>query len=124
MAYKDLNKKRAADTRWHAANAARQETPRYRFYGLRTQARVRKIVCELSLEGYLKIIVLEKCFYCGGTLPKLGSGLDRKNSSLGYTTENCVPCCTDCNMIRGKDRISHSEMIEVAALLNRLRNTT
>ena len=28
------------------------------------------------------------------------NGVDRKNSELGYTTENCVPCCKMCNIAK------------------------
>lgn len=52
------------------------------------------------------------CFYCGDApqhkqkyYTKTGeirnsypyNGLDRKDSSLGYTLENCVPACKPCN---------------------------
>lgn len=48
------------------------------------------------------------CFYCGieprkdKTSPNLSgqylwNGIDRIDSSKGYTEENCVPCCTQCN---------------------------
>jgi 5-methylcytosine-specific restriction endonuclease McrA len=62
----------------------------------------------------------ENCFYCGaepyddvcirarGTVYlredeaiKLG-GIDRLDSALGYTVENCVPACTACNIAKGK----------------------
>jgi len=49
-----------------------------------------------------------KCFYCGAApsrIRKSGdstgefkfSGIDRIDSSKGYTLDNCVPCCSDCN---------------------------
>ena len=34
------------------------------------------------------------------------NGIDRVDSSLGYTTSNCVPCCRDCNMAK---KTSHVE---------------
>lgn len=49
-----------------------------------------------------------KCYFCG-KLPYnehkppsnnggyLYNGIDRLNNNLGYTIENCVPCCTLCN---------------------------
>lgn len=51
------------------------------------------------------------CFYCGvapkvvyaSHLPNGGylyNGVDRKNSSLGYDLENCVPCCKMCNWMK------------------------
>ena len=29
------------------------------------------------------------------------TGIDRMDNDLGYTTENTVPCCTTCNMLKG-----------------------
>lgn len=28
------------------------------------------------------------------------NGIDRKDSSKGYTIDNCVPCCTECNTMK------------------------
>lgn len=36
------------------------------------------------------------CVYCGET----GGGVDRVDSSIGYTLENCVPCCQSCNTMK------------------------
>jgi hypothetical protein len=29
------------------------------------------------------------------------SGIDRVDSSIGYTEENTVPCCSPCNTLKG-----------------------
>jgi hypothetical protein len=29
------------------------------------------------------------------------NGIDRKNNSIGYVLENCLPCCTSCNLMKG-----------------------
>jgi len=40
------------------------------------------------------------CAYCGN-LPEDGiNGIDRMDSSLGYTPDNCVPCCKTCNFLK------------------------
>ena len=55
----------------------------------------------LSLETYTSMRALP-CHYCGvKTLPTVGSGLDRLDSSKGYLDENVVPCCTVCNVVKG-----------------------
>ena len=54
------------------------------------------------------------CSYCGSkpeatNHPKKGktngafvySGVDRIDSSVGYTKSNCVSCCTSCNLAKG-----------------------
>lgn len=72
----------------------------------------------LSEDEY-KCIVEEPCFYCQNKLSTKitgGSGLDRLDSSLGYTTDNCVSCCCFCNSIKN-DLLTVSEMQKVAQLL-------
>lgn len=60
------------------------------------------------------------CYYCGAA-PKEYSpykykdvsifvnGLDRIESEKGYSVENCVPCCTTCNV--AKNDLSPSEFL-------------
>lgn len=30
------------------------------------------------------------------------NGIDRQDNSIGYKTENCVPCCKFCNLAKSK----------------------
>ena len=53
--------------------------------------------------------VTKPCDYCGESLPESGSGLDRKDSSLHYTIDNVVPCCTRCNKMKNQ-YLSYDEM--------------
>ena len=55
----------------------------------------------------------QKCHYCGiepfkvskawsgHVKPFVYNGIDRVDSSIGYTVENCVACCTKCNYAKG-----------------------
>lgn len=54
----------------------------------------------------------QPCFYCGKPPSQIFhrtnmngsytySGVDRINNSIGYTTDNCVPCCGKCNHMKG-----------------------
>lgn len=61
------------------------------------------------------------CEYCGGGLPEKGSGLDRKDCTLGYTADNVVPCCTTCNRVKG-EAFSHTEMKQLGELVRQLLN--
>ena len=101
---------------------ARNRDPKYRFVYSVTRTKERGMTWDLTLEQYAAMITNTKCHYCGEDAPKTGTGLDRKNSYLGYSEENCVPCCRRCNEIRGKDNISYSEMFEVIKLLRELRS--
>jgi hypothetical protein len=69
---------------------------------------------EFALDrNQFKEIVTRDCFYCGtpparvadhgrncnGTF--LYNGIDRVDNHKGYLIENCVPCCTPCNFLKG-----------------------
>jgi hypothetical protein len=56
----------------------------------------------------LETLWLSPCSYCGGPLPTAGAGLDRLDNSKGYDLDNVVPCCGDCNRLRG-DRLTPEE---------------
>lgn len=126
---RDRQKSREYSRNYHAANRAecvaktyaRQRTLKGRYNRAKSTAGYRGINFDLTLEEYATFLVEGACRYCGGALPEVGCGLDRKNSDLSYSVLNCVPCCTICNRIRGNDAISHSEMFEVIKLLQRLR---
>lgn len=50
-------------------------------------------------------LMSQPCHYCGGapsTRHKTGlrNGIDRVDSSRGYTTDNCVTCCFKCNRMK------------------------
>lgn len=49
------------------------------------------------------------CVYCGH-VDKGCNGLDRIDNSVGHTKDNCVSCCSLCNMTRG-DRWSHEDFM-------------
>lgn len=65
----------------------------------------------LTLEDFFKLVSSPKCYWCGqtelknyefkngGVRPKL-LGIDRKDNSLGYTLDNCVPSCSVCNYMK------------------------
>ena len=116
----------AANALWVAANPEiirkNKRTLKARFTMLCRGARVRELPVNLNAETYAALVTGAVCHYCEGALPETGGGLDRKNSSLGYSTKNCVPCCRACNSIRGKDLISYSEMLVVAKVLRELRS--
>lgn len=72
-------------------------------------AKSRNFSFDLEKDDFQKLI-FENCFYCGSPPDKIYdayrmhnceivyySGVDRKNSDLGYSKENCVSCCWFCN---------------------------
>lgn len=113
VAYRKANRGKIALT---------ERTPKRRFNQLKNGARHRGLPIGFDFAWYEKRMAGEVCHYCDGGLPETGHGLDRKDSSLGYSPENCVPCCKACNEIRGHDNISYSEMLVVAKVLRELRS--
>lgn len=92
-----------------------RETVKSRFYYGRRQAEEKGRCWEITEQDY-KVLVSLPCFYCGGSLPKRGCGLDRVDNAEGYKLGNVVPCCTNCNMTRA-NRFTAEEMRIVAATL-------
>ena len=66
---------------------------RYAIY--KNGAKVRGLVFDITLDEFTKL-VKQSCYYCGGN----GYGIDRLDSSIGYTKNNIVPCCSMCNMMK------------------------
>lgn len=75
---------------------------------------------ELSFDEFVSIMEKD-CFYCGlkpqlhpyeiqymqkKTDPWKHTGIDRIDSSRGYTIDNCVPCCSKCNYAKHEMTIS------------------
>lgn len=49
-----------------------------------------------------KAMLTSPCVYCGHLdLEVRVNGIDRLDSNVCYTVENCRPCCKDCNYMKG-----------------------
>ena len=73
-------------------------------------ARTRELSFDLSSEQF-RYLTKQSCFYCGTeparvfrTVNPTGdyicNGVDRLDSTKGYSEENCVPCCKTCNLMK------------------------
>lgn len=85
------------------------------YSGYRTNAKTRNVDFELSKQDFLNLVGLN-CFYCGqepiesqfsksanrSTVKFLHNGVDRLDSKKGYVLDNCVPCCSMCNLMKNK----------------------
>jgi hypothetical protein len=61
----------------------------------------REIQFELSLEQF-ENVTKENCYICGKQNNEIQrNGIDRFNNDIGYIIENCRPCCTECNFMKG-----------------------
>lgn len=59
----------------------------------------------MTYEEFLKFTTCKTCSYCGVTLnwePHNNRlwNMDRVDSNLGHTIENCIPCCKICNRMK------------------------
>jgi hypothetical protein len=69
---------------------------------LQNRAQKYKIHSTLTYEEFLEFTQYNKCHYCHNTLNwkpfcSQSYNIDRKDNNQGYTKENCVQCCKDCN---------------------------
>lgn len=87
------------------------DAARYRLFSkYKSAAQRRGLEWELTEEQFLDY-THKNCFYCGSspsTETNYGAngevvynGIDRVDNSLGYTQDNCVSCCKDCNYLKG-----------------------
>lgn len=85
----------------------------YVFLTYRRNAKVRNFEFRLTKDQFAEIVV-KNCYYCNSpptqtykyATPKKSeaftySGIDRRDNKIGYTLDNCVPCCTICNKAKG-----------------------
>jgi len=85
---------------------------RERISRYKSNAKNRGLEWNLTEEQFTKL-TKQNCYYCGAK-PKNQSkrkwqngsyacnGLDRIDNTKGYTIDNVVPCCKDCNAAKGK----------------------
>lgn len=95
---------------------------RHLFHQYKMNARRRGIEWTL-FDVKAKELFEGNCFYCGAAPSErivdgklgLANGIDRLDSQKGYTKDNCVSCCSDCNYFKAtrsyKDFIGHIERI-------------
>lgn len=76
---------------------------------LRFKAKIHNQEFTLTLDQYKILVIPNSCYYWPThTLPLYGAGLDRIDNTKGYISENVIPCCTNCNRLRG-DRLTVQE---------------
>ena len=83
---------------------------RIAFSAIRSSAYARGLSFDLSYSDVVRLIK-QPCRYCGDDRG-LRRGLDRMDSSLGYTLDNVVPACVDCNNAKS-DVFTFEEMLVI-----------
>lgn len=96
-----------------------------------TSAKNKELPFELTKED-VSFITKMNCHYCGqepGQIIKqryrtgdyIYNGIDRIDSSKGYTLDNVVPCCKDCNYAKGD--MSYTEFKNLVIRISRYRGS-
>lgn len=78
---------------------------------------------EFSIDKELYFNTISKgCFYCGEILNNRGTGysLDRIDNTKGYSKDNILPCCGECNRIRS-DIYTVEEMKTIGKILKTIK---
>lgn len=80
----------------------------------KSNSRKRNIEFNLSYQEF-KNLINGECFYCGekdsNILKKKGyvdfkyNGIDRVNNDIGYTIDNCITCCRECNRMKRNSKL-------------------
>ena len=121
-----VNKKQQSSKAWAQSHRelyrSYHKAPKNRFHNFVNCAKRRGLEVSLSFDQWTVVVIERFCEYCGGALPEIGSGVDRKDSAKGYILGNVVPCCTVCNQIKGEDNITYEEMKYLMPLLKKFRN--
>ena len=102
-AYNEANKESLKEY-----SKAHNRTPKGKYTKIKRGAKVREINFAVPFQIYESKLWGEPCHYCGVDIEV--TGLDRKDSNKGYTPDNVVPCCYDCN--RKKSTKPYEQFLE------------
>jgi hypothetical protein len=127
--WQKANKERRAEIlhKYHHSTKHQTTHQRYRssiinrYKILVRAAKKRNIELNLTFEEYVQIFDKGICTYCANPVGP-ATAMDRLDNTKGYTKDNLVGCCSDCNKLR-QDRLTPAELVEVIKLLKKLRNT-
>lgn len=88
--------------------------------------------CTITLEEFKTLIEVPECTYCKVPLNfnkhtrdenskplSRASQLDRKNNDLGYTLDNVVLCCWDCNRLKS-NRFTYEEFLLLGKVMTEI----
>ena len=75
-----------------------RKTPKWRYSKLKEDAKARNYSVDLTFAEFVEF-QNKNCSYCGGSLDRIR--LDRVDNSIGYQLGNVVPCCWECNLVKG-----------------------
>ena len=103
LAHKWIAKQKAADEVGYNSRiqAVRKKSATTKLRSIKSNAIKRNIEWELDDEEAI-ILIKSECIYCGYRDNSTNlNGIDRLDSSKNYQKNNCVSCCTHCNIMKG-----------------------
>ena len=83
----------------------------------------------LTFEDFLEFTKITTCHYCGDLIEWKSRGkkgansayyLDRKDNTKGYFKDNCVVCCSLCNLTK-HNQFTYNEMILLGKTINEIK---
>ena len=92
------------------------EKLRQKFTHFKANLKHRDIESSLSFNDFVALFKKSECFYCGGE----STGLDRLDNNIGYSLDNCVPCCRTCNRVKG-DIFDYEETFVMINAIQKVR---
>ena len=93
------------------------QAPKGKYATYKASAKKRGISFYLTFDQF-ETFWQADCNYCGDQIATVG--IDRIDSNIGYTIKNCVPCCWECNRIKG-DRESEPLNMHLLKMLKHQR---
>ncbi len=105
MPYADIEDRRQHQREYRLLNPEKikvskknwRQSSRYKYGEIKKGAKKRELNFQITYQEYVSVYWQQTCFYCPETNTK---GIDRIDSSKGYTLDNCVPCCFTCNQMK------------------------
>lgn len=86
----------------------------------------KKQKCDISYDDFINFTKIKLCHYCFKPIKWVAHGkkvtayyLDRKDNSIGYTKDNCVVCCTRCNLTKS-DKYDYEEWFGMTEYFRRM----
>lgn len=85
-----------------------RQSQKGKFKTYKDGARSRKLPFDLTFDDFC-FYWQKPCYYCNSEIVTIG--IDRVDNSKGYSINNCVPCCAQCNI--AKSTMSTNEYIDL-----------
>jgi hypothetical protein len=100
------------------------------FNRIAENSKQKSIPNSLTYSQFLEFTKVKVCVYCEELVEWMehipahyrghyGYNLDRKDSSKGYSKENCVVCCKICNWSKN-ELFSHEEFLEIGKTIGKI----